>query len=49
MLSVANWMIGHGSMSPHGLMWWLMPVAAGQSARCYLHGEEADPERMAKN
>ncbi len=24
----------------------LMPVAAGQSARCYLHGEEADPERM---
>ena len=27
----------------------LMPVAAGQSARCYLHGEEADPERMARN
>jgi hypothetical protein len=25
----------------------LMPVAAGQSARCYLHGNEADPERLA--
>jgi len=24
----------------------LMPVAAGQSARCYLHGDEADPERI---
>jgi oligopeptide/dipeptide ABC transporter ATP-binding protein len=24
----------------------LMPVAAGQSARCYLHGDQADPERM---
>jgi peptide/nickel transport system ATP-binding protein len=24
----------------------LMPVAPGQSARCYLHGEEADPERV---
>jgi oligopeptide/dipeptide ABC transporter ATP-binding protein len=24
----------------------LMPVTAGQSARCYLHGEQADPERM---
>jgi peptide/nickel transport system ATP-binding protein len=24
----------------------LMPVADGQSARCYLHGEEADPERV---
>jgi oligopeptide/dipeptide ABC transporter ATP-binding protein len=23
----------------------LMPVAKGQSARCYLHGDEADPER----
>jgi peptide/nickel transport system ATP-binding protein len=23
----------------------LMPVASGQSARCYLHGDEADPER----
>jgi oligopeptide/dipeptide ABC transporter ATP-binding protein len=23
----------------------LMPVAAGQSARCYLHGDQADPER----
>ncbi|MEA2572215.1 MAG: peptide/nickel transport system ATP-binding protein [Acidobacteriota bacterium] len=23
----------------------LMPVAEGQSARCYLHGDEADPER----
>src|SRR5436305_631466 len=20
-------MIGHGSMSPHGLMWWLLPLA----------------------
>ena len=25
-------MIGHGSMSPYGLMWWLTPVAIGQSA-----------------
>jgi len=25
----------------------LMPVAPGQSARCYLHGDEADPERLA--
>jgi oligopeptide/dipeptide ABC transporter ATP-binding protein len=25
----------------------LMPVASGQSARCYLHGDEADPERLA--
>ena len=25
----------------------LMPVLPGQSARCYLHGEEADPERLA--
>jgi oligopeptide/dipeptide ABC transporter ATP-binding protein len=24
----------------------LMPVGAGQSARCYLHGDEADPERI---
>jgi len=24
----------------------LMPVSAGQSARCYLHGDEADPERL---
>jgi oligopeptide/dipeptide ABC transporter ATP-binding protein len=24
----------------------LMPVAPGQSARCYLHGDEADPERL---
>jgi oligopeptide/dipeptide ABC transporter ATP-binding protein len=24
----------------------LIPVAAGQSARCYLHGDEADPERL---
>ena len=24
----------------------LMPVGAGQSARCYLHGDEADPERL---
>ena len=28
----------------------LMPVApnmsGGQSARCYLHGDEADPERL---
>jgi len=24
----------------------LMPVAEGQSARCYLHGDEADPERI---
>jgi len=23
----------------------LMPVGPGQSARCYLHGDEADPER----
>jgi oligopeptide/dipeptide ABC transporter ATP-binding protein len=26
----------------------LMPVSAGQSARCYLHGDEADPERVEK-
>ena len=26
----------------------LMPVGAGQSARCYLHGDEADPERIEK-
>jgi oligopeptide/dipeptide ABC transporter ATP-binding protein len=26
----------------------LMPVAAGQSARCYLHGDDADPERLEK-
>ncbi|HET8797026.1 MAG TPA: ABC transporter ATP-binding protein [Thermoanaerobaculia bacterium] len=25
----------------------LLPVAPGQAARCYLHGEEADPERIA--
>ena len=25
----------------------LMPVAPEQSARCYLHGDEADPERIA--
>jgi peptide/nickel transport system ATP-binding protein len=25
----------------------LMPVTPGQSARCYLHGDEADPERVA--
>jgi oligopeptide/dipeptide ABC transporter ATP-binding protein len=24
----------------------LMPVASGQSARCYLHGDAADPERL---
>jgi hypothetical protein len=24
----------------------LMPVGQGHSARCYLHGDEADPERM---
>ena len=24
-------MIGQGSMLPQGLMWWLMPVAAGHS------------------
>jgi len=24
----------------------LMPVSEGQSARCYLHGDEADPERI---
>jgi oligopeptide/dipeptide ABC transporter ATP-binding protein len=24
----------------------LIPVAGGQSARCYLHGDEADPERL---
>jgi oligopeptide/dipeptide ABC transporter ATP-binding protein len=24
----------------------LMPVGAGQSARCYLHGDAADPERI---
>jgi oligopeptide/dipeptide ABC transporter ATP-binding protein len=27
----------------------LMPVASGQSARCYLHGDEADPERLETN
>ena len=32
MFSVANWMIGQGSMSPRGLMWWVIPVAIGQSA-----------------
>jgi peptide/nickel transport system ATP-binding protein len=26
----------------------LMPVAPGQAARCYLHGDEADPERLAE-
>jgi oligopeptide/dipeptide ABC transporter ATP-binding protein len=26
----------------------LMPVAPGQSARCYLHGDEADPERISR-
>ncbi|HET8774114.1 MAG TPA: ABC transporter ATP-binding protein, partial [Thermoanaerobaculia bacterium] len=26
----------------------LMPVSEGQSARCYLHGDAADPERLAK-
>jgi peptide/nickel transport system ATP-binding protein len=26
----------------------LMPVGPGHSARCYLHGDEADPERVAK-
>ena len=30
--SFENCTIGHGSMPPHGLMWWLMPVAAGQRA-----------------
>jgi oligopeptide/dipeptide ABC transporter ATP-binding protein len=25
----------------------LMPVGEGQSARCYLHGDQADPERLA--
>jgi oligopeptide/dipeptide ABC transporter ATP-binding protein len=24
----------------------LMPVGEGQSARCYLHGDQADPERL---
>jgi peptide/nickel transport system ATP-binding protein len=24
----------------------LMPISPGQSARCYLHGDEADPERI---
>jgi oligopeptide/dipeptide ABC transporter ATP-binding protein len=24
----------------------MMPVADGQAARCYLHGDEADPERL---
>ncbi len=24
----------------------LMPVATGQIARCYLHGDDADPERI---
>ena len=31
MVSRANWMMGQGSISPYGLMWWLTPVAAGQS------------------
>jgi oligopeptide/dipeptide ABC transporter ATP-binding protein len=26
----------------------LMPVGEGQRARCYLHGDEADPERMSE-
>jgi oligopeptide/dipeptide ABC transporter ATP-binding protein len=26
----------------------LMPVLPGQAARCYLHGDEADPERVEK-
>ncbi len=26
----------------------LMPVAQGQSARCYLHGDHADPERIGE-
>ena len=26
----------------------LIPVGEGQSARCYLHGDAADPERVAK-
>jgi oligopeptide/dipeptide ABC transporter ATP-binding protein len=25
----------------------LMPVSEGQSARCYLHGDDADPERIS--
>jgi len=24
----------------------LIPLGAGQAARCYLHGDEADPERL---
>ena len=32
MFSFANCIGGHGSTSPAGFMWWLMPVAAGQSA-----------------
>jgi oligopeptide/dipeptide ABC transporter ATP-binding protein len=27
----------------------LMPVQREQSARCYLHGDQADPERLSKN
>ena len=30
--SLVNCTIGHGSMSPHGLMWCVTPVAAGHSA-----------------
>ena len=30
--SFVNCTIGHGSMSPHGLMWCEMPVAAGHNA-----------------
>jgi peptide/nickel transport system ATP-binding protein len=26
----------------------LMPVANEQAARCYLHGDEADPERLRR-
>ncbi len=26
----------------------LMPVSEGQSARCYLHGDDADPERLER-
>ena len=26
----------------------LMPIETGQSARCYLHGDEADPERLTQ-
>ena len=31
-LSLANWMIGQGSMAPDGATWWLIPVAIGHSA-----------------